>query len=216
MTMERYSWYLCCLAAILLLAILDRPSAQALACSCELQHPQIHYCKADFAIIARVQKRVKGQDSYSTVYKLKIRKAYKLSPKAKVALESGRLLTAAEDSMCGVQLKLHQTYLITGSIHNLQAHVNLCNFFQPWKQITPRQRKGFRLLYQRGCSCKIQNGPPTLRRPPHVCYSASRNCLSDFGICLMKRSGRCDWARSQVLTQCLSGTGTTLRDLRRP
>lgn len=36
------------------------------------------------------------------------------TPKAKVALQSGRLLTPSQDSLCGVSLQPRETYVITG------------------------------------------------------------------------------------------------------
>lgn len=36
------------------------------------------------------------------------------TPKAEVALKSGRLLTPSQDSLCGVKLQPRETYVITG------------------------------------------------------------------------------------------------------
>lgn len=79
-----------------------------------------------------------------------------MSEKAKVALKHGRLHTARYDSMCGVTLDTRRTYLITGRVGDgLQAHISLCGLTKLWSDVSHRQRKGFKLLYGRGCDCKV-------------------------------------------------------------
>lgn len=39
---------------------------------------------------------------------------FQSTPKAAVALKSGRILTPSEESMCGITLKPRETYVITG------------------------------------------------------------------------------------------------------
>jgi hypothetical protein len=79
-----------------------------------------------------------------------------MSEKASVLLKSGRLVTAGTTSMCGVDLKPEETYLITGRVVAGQASINLCNYIVPWAGITVRQKKGFRLLYRQGCLCEVR------------------------------------------------------------
>lgn len=93
------------------------------------------------------------------VYKIRIRKEYKMSEKAVVALKSGRLLTALEDSMCGVDLDVGQLYVIGGKVTSLQARINLCGFTENWRNLTNRQRKGLRRMYHHGCHCQIHFCP---------------------------------------------------------
>ncbi|KAJ3643252.1 hypothetical protein Zmor_025976 [Zophobas morio] len=123
------------------------------ACSCMGSHPQAQYCKSDFVILARV-KRAKDFNS-TRVYKVRVRKAYKLSEKASVALKSGRLLTATDEAMCGVNLAVGKLYAISGSVNSLKAHINLCGMAIQWKDLTRRQRKGLKAIYKHGCSCRI-------------------------------------------------------------
>jgi len=65
-------------------------------------------------------------------------------------------VTAGSSSMCGVDLKLEETYLITGKVVAGQASINLCNYITPWAHLSVRQKKGFRLLYRQGCSCEVR------------------------------------------------------------
>jgi metalloproteinase inhibitor 3 len=79
-----------------------------------------------------------------------------MSEKASVVLKAGRLLTGGSSSLCGVDLQPEETYLITGRVVAGQAYVSLCNYITPWTHLTVRQRKGFRLLYRRGCLCEVR------------------------------------------------------------
>lgn len=170
------------------------------ACTCAPDHPQTHFCSSDFVIVGRVQKTFRGADFYD-VYKVKIRNIFKATSKAVVVLRSGRLFTASQESMCGVHLQPRETYVITGNVRHLQAHINLCGYTRKWRDVTPRQRKGFRLLYKRGCTCKVH----MMRRrtkSPNACVANYDDCYERHGICLHDRDGRCRWTRAPALTRC--------------
>jgi hypothetical protein len=79
-----------------------------------------------------------------------------MTQKARIFLKEGRLVTAGSSSMCGVDLKPEETYLISGKVVAGQASINLCNYIIPWAQTTVRQKKGFRLLYRQGCACEVR------------------------------------------------------------
>jgi len=177
----------------------------AAACSCSLQHPQQYYCNSDFVIVGRVQKIFRGKDSFSNAYKVKIRNVFKSTAKATVALKSGRIFTPMEESMCGITLKPRETYVIAGNIMHLEAHINLCSFVSRWRDVTRRQRKGFRMLYKQGCTCKVHE---TRRRTksPNTCVTNYDPCYERHGICLHDRERRCRWTRSPALTRCLQMT----------
>ncbi|KAJ2947029.1 hypothetical protein O0L34_g16374 [Tuta absoluta] len=163
------------------------------ACSCQPQHPQTHFCTTDFVIVGRVQKMFRGNDFYDA-YKVKIRNIFKATPKAAVALKSGRILTPSQDSLCGVNLRPRETYVITGSVLHLQAHMGLCGYVNKWREVTPRQRKGFRMLYKQGCTCKVHM---TRRRTksPNTCVTNYDECYERHGICLHDHQQRCRWTR---------------------
>lgn len=185
----------------LALALVAASCRVAVACSCALDHPQTHYCNSDFVIVGRVQKTFRGRDFYDA-YKVKIRNVFKATQKAALALKSGRLLTPSYDSMCGVSLQPRETYVITGHVVHLEAHVHLCGYVAKWRDVTPRQRKGFRLLYKQGCTCKVH---VTRRRTksPNTCVSNYDDCYERHGICLHDRERRCRWTRAPALTRCL-------------
>ncbi|XP_077290644.1 tissue inhibitor of metalloproteases [Arctopsyche grandis] len=180
------------------------------ACSCMMEHPQTQYCSADFVIVATVRRATLSRDQNDMIYKLKIRKEFKMSEKAKVALKAGMVRSAVHESVCGVELDRNQTYLLTGRIVSLQAQISLCGYVKPWKSVTPRQRKGFRMLYKQGCPCRIQQCMnPTyckMLKAKHACKWLNpfqSKCHHDHGICLINKEGVCHWAKARRLTECL-------------
>jgi hypothetical protein len=80
-----------------------------------------------------------------------------MTQKARILLKERRLVTAGSSSMCGVDVRLEETYLMTGRVVSGQAYINLCNYITPWAQLSVRQKKGFRLLYRQGCSCEVRH-----------------------------------------------------------
>ncbi|CAH0627082.1 unnamed protein product [Chrysodeixis includens] len=188
----------------LALALVAASYRLADACTCAPAHPQTHFCNSDFVIVGRVQKTFRGKDFYDA-YKLKIRNTYKATPKAKVALQSGRLLSPSQESLCGVSLQPRETYVITGRVVHLEAHVHLCGFISKWRDVTPRQRKGFRLLYKQGCTCKVHMNRRRTKSP-NTCVTGYDECYERHGICLHDREHRCRWTRAPALTRCLQAT----------
>ncbi|CAH1155916.1 unnamed protein product [Phaedon cochleariae] len=170
-------------------------------CSCMPQHPQVQFCNADFVILARVKREKVLSDS--KVYKVRVKKEYKVSEKGLLALKSGRLISAADESMCGVKLQLGKLYVLSGRIHSLKAHINLCGMITEWESLTRRQRKGLKLLYRHGCSCDIKRCPLGRR-----CYRQRdscnwrNDCEIKEGVCLRQSNKSCMWTRTKALTQC--------------
>lgn len=66
-----------------------------------------------------------------------------MSEKAQVALKSGRLITEAEESLCGVHLDRGKLYVISGKVRSLRAHISLCgSTYDRWDAVSKRQKKG--------------------------------------------------------------------------
>ncbi|XP_050499663.1 tissue inhibitor of metalloproteinase [Diabrotica virgifera virgifera] len=171
------------------------------ACSCMPQHPQEHFCNSDFVILARVKReRILGD---TKVYKVRVRKEYKVSDKGVLALKSGRLLTPKYGAMCGVDLEVGKLYVISGNIVTLKAQINMCGMRTEWNQLTRRQRKGLRVLYRHGCTCKIRRcslGKRCYRQRDSCTWRNS--CETKEGICLRQPNKSCMWARTRLLTTC--------------
>lgn len=173
------------------------------ACSCMFQHPQSHYCNSDFVILARVKKVQRVPSTYSNIYKVRIRKEFKISEKGLVALKSGRLHTSMYDSMCGAYLEVGKIYVIAGRINSLRGYISLCDMIMEWNDVTKRQRKGLKLLYKHGCSCNIRDCRynPKCYRQKDSCNWKSQ-CETTDGICLRQASGFCMWNKNKMLSSC--------------
>jgi metalloproteinase inhibitor 3 len=192
------------LAVAVMLAFLQYSNA----CSCMPSHLQTQYCNADFVILAMVKRERTLNET--RVYKVRVRKEYKLSDTAQVALKYGRLLTPVQDSMCGVVLQLNQMYAISGRVNSLKAHVYTCDMVVPWKDLTRRQRKGLKAIYKNGCDCKINHCRyRSCRKTPDVCLWTS-DCHAKEGICLRQNSNKCKWTRNRALASCLKPSPLTI------
>lgn len=182
--------------------------AFAQGCSCQPNHPQAQFCNSQFVILARVKREYTYNDT--RVYKVRIRKEYKMSEKGQVALKSGRLLTSTWESACGVGLKIGKVYVIGGKIQSLKAHINLCGLIEPWDLLSRRQRKGVNKMYQQGCTCDIKRcKPPYCKKAKDFCawstfsFNDAIDCQRMQGICLRSASGRCSWAKNKLQTACM-------------
>lgn len=182
------------------------------SCSCIPTHPQQQFCNADFVILARI-KREKVVDMQRE-YKIRIRKEYKMSEKAEVALKYGRFLTPESESMCGQQFEVGKVYVISGKISNLQAHVNMCGLSEKWVDLTKRQRKGLKMLYRQGCSCQVKFCPPNRNcaRKINECNwetwrpDKKQDCQRNEGICMRSMRNQCTWSKSASLMACSKNT----------
>ncbi|XP_034940950.1 tissue inhibitor of metalloproteinase [Chelonus insularis] len=181
------------------------------ACSCASQHPQTHYCEADFVVVVRIKKFSEMND-HESAYKVKIHKIFKATSKAEVALEEQLLWTASMGSMCGREnMKPGETWVVTGQISGGKPRISLCNLAMRWSEVTARQRKGFRGLYHRGCVCQIVY-TPWLRKGA-VFKTAGKRCLwesapgpfdcqEQYGVCMLRSTG-CLWELSPAYKRCI-------------
>ncbi|CAG2056998.1 unnamed protein product [Timema podura] len=153
--------------------------------------------------------------------------------KAAILLKSGRLVTSGMSSMCGVDLKLEETYLIAGHVSAGQARISLCSFIQPWRETSVRQRKGFKLLYKQGCNCKIVNCPwwrdckdkaqmsviGEKNTSKNLCqwktsvssHQTLPDCQGMHSICMKLPGGGCGWTNDRQYHACMK-TRRRMRD----
>jgi metalloproteinase inhibitor 3 len=75
-----------------------------------------------------------------------------MSEKSERLLKYGRIMTPTSDSMCGVEFKIGQLYLISGRDHN----VNMCNFVKEYSKMTIVEKRGVAGGYAYGCSCEVK------------------------------------------------------------
>ncbi|KRT82987.1 hypothetical protein AMK59_4348 [Oryctes borbonicus] len=168
-------------------------------CSCRWSHPQEKFCNSDFVILARI-KQYKISNG-TKIYKVRIRKQFKISEKAEVALKSGQLLTPDGSSLCESELSPGKMYVLSGRVVHLKARIDLCGMADRWEYLSKRQKKGLRMMYRHGCVCKIS----TFMNSRNSCLWPKEKmaCYETEGICLPSPSKVCRWAKSAALNNCL-------------
>uniref|UniRef100_U5EKP2 Putative metalloproteinase inhibitor 3 n=1 Tax=Corethrella appendiculata TaxID=1370023 RepID=U5EKP2_9DIPT len=179
------------------------------ACSCMPEHSQAAYCKSDYVIVARVLRRSNRKHQNNYVYKIDIRKAYKMNPAAERYLKQGRIMTPIDDSACGIKLEIGQLYVFAGSDY----HVNLCSFVRKYADLTIVEKRGIAGSYRKGCTCKIKPCFSTIcHQSIGTCnWTPWRKCESDYGACIPSRGYytpegtpyKCHWRRSPPYNECL-------------
>ncbi|XP_063703899.1 tissue inhibitor of metalloproteinase [Culicoides brevitarsis] len=181
------------------------------ACSCMPSHPQETYCNADYVIVARILSR-RAVQNHRFVYKIDIRKEYKMSEKAHHYLKHGRIFSAGNDGMCGIDFKLGELYLIAGSSPN----VGICNYVKQYSKMTLVEKRGVAGGYKKGCECKINYGYNNLFESRNRIGGCEwkgpwNECETDFGVCVPSRGYRdannkptkCHWRRSNPYMACI-------------
>lgn len=179
------------------------------ACSCQPEHAQSAYCDAEYVIVAQVLRKSNRKHNGNNVYKIEIKKEYKMSERAQKLLKQGKLITPPHDSLCGLQLEINQLYAIAAQ----DIHVGLCNFVRKYSDLTIVEKRGLAGIYRKGCPCKIK-----------PCYSGTCNvsigacnwvpwsrCESEYGSCVPTRGelldgtpSKCHWRRSPLYQKCKS------------
>ncbi|XP_017756188.1 PREDICTED: metalloproteinase inhibitor 2 [Eufriesea mexicana] len=198
---------------LLLIALSLAPVQRVAACSCMSSHPQTMLCNSDFVALVRVKKATHvNRDEIG--YSVKINKIFKVNTKSSyTVLMKNILWTASSEVMCGVHLKVGETYVVSGSANGRdKAHISLCGMSMPWRLVTSRQRKGFRLLYRFGCSCNIYytpwwtKGAALENTDGKECLWESKpgpeECQRDYGVC-MPGQGGCYWVPSVPYKNCI-------------
>lgn len=181
------------------------------ACSCLPEHAQTAYCEADYVIVAQILRKSKVKHNGNNVYKIVIKKEYKMNPRAQKLLKPGKLITPAMDSMCGLQLEINQLYAIAAQ----DIHVGLCSFVRKYSDLTIVEKRGLAGIYRKGCPCKIK-----------PCFSSNCNvnigscnwtpwesCEADYGSCIPARGNflngspaKCHWRRTPMYQKCKNNT----------
>lgn len=197
------------LAVLSIFAILTFFSTPVESCMCYPAHPQTQYCNSDFVIIARIlRKSTRRTRENKDIYKIEIKKAYKLSEKAEAELKHGRLLTPHFDSLCGVDLNVGKLYVIAG--RNLE--INLCNYVKEYSSMTLVERRGFAGAYKKGCSCRVDacfrgNCPLSIGAcnwvPFAKCETNYSACVPARGYTSVGKVSKCHWRRTPPYKDCL-------------
>ncbi|XP_076618546.1 tissue inhibitor of metalloproteases [Colletes latitarsis] len=206
-------WPLTFWTYFLLIALSLAPVQRVVGCSCARTHPQKLFCNSDYVAVVRV-RRVKHVPQFETAYNVKVNKVFKERNKFNPAEFSKQeiLWTASMDSMCGITLNVGDTYLVSAKIIDGKMHISSCNISMRWREVTSRQRKGFRGLYHRGCACEIdyifwwQKGAVLENSGRKRCLWESEpgpeECQEKYGVCLAGPGG-CSWTPSVPYKNCI-------------
>ncbi|KAF7667972.1 hypothetical protein LDENG_00038580 [Lucifuga dentata] len=180
------------------------------ACSCSPAHPQQAFCSADVVIRAKVvggEEVDAGNDIYGNPikrikYDIKQIKMFKGPEKDVEAV-----YTAPSSAVCGVTLETNgrKEYLITGKLEaDGTVHITLCDFTEPWDDMSATQKKSLTQRYEMGCDCKITrcSSIPCMISTPEECLwtdwviekKVSGQQAKHFA-CIKRSDGSCAWYR---------------------
>ncbi|XP_033354506.1 metalloproteinase inhibitor 3 isoform X1 [Bombus vosnesenskii] len=198
---------------ILFIALSLAPLQRVAACSCMSSHPQILFCNSDFVVLVRVKKMM-NMNEHEIAYSVKINKIFKVNNKTSyTVLKKNILWTASSEVLCGVDLEVGETYVVSGKTYDGEkANISLCGIKMAWRSVTSRQRKGFRHLYRYGCPCNIYYTPWWTKGAAlegtdgKECLWESKpgpeECQRDYGVCMPGPAG-CSWVPSVPYKNCI-------------
>lgn len=218
MVIRRMNPYYVLTLALLVMLGISLQLRPAEACSCQPEHPQTAYCDAEYVIVAQVLRKSNRKHNGNNVFKIAIKKEYKMTPRAQKLLKQGKLVTPSIDSMCGLNLEVNQLYAIAAQ----DIHVGLCSFVRRYSDLTIVEKRGLAGIYRKGCPCKIK---PHYRGNYNVSigtcnWSPYATCETEYGSCVPTRGllpdgtpEKCHWRRSPLYQNCKANTREWFRAL---
>jgi hypothetical protein len=102
-----------------------------MSCKCIQQSVEKYFCNSEFTIKIKVNsERQITDDQSEAYYDIEVLLVYKSSPKAKSALDSGRIWTTGSSAACDRYFKANEIYVITGSVDETgaKAETHSCTF----------------------------------------------------------------------------------------
>ncbi|XP_076865857.1 metalloproteinase inhibitor 4-like [Brachyhypopomus gauderio] len=199
------------LGLVLALALMD-PRVEG--CTCQPAHPQEHFCQSEIVIRAKIsgEKIISPSNSSSPYqkmiqYEIKLIKMFKGFDKIK---DIQYVYTPVFSSLCGVKLDASYKvqYLLTGNMWSEgKVSIGLCDFIEPWDNLSLAQKKNLNYRYQMGCDCIIS----TCYTAP-CCATSENECLwTDWLVdnklsvqqarqyaCIKRTDGSCSWYRGSA------------------
>nr|XP_044990068.1 metalloproteinase inhibitor 4 isoform X2 [Jaculus jaculus] len=169
-------------ALVLQLLVLLWPPGLGEACSCAPAHPQQHFCHSALVIRAKIssEKVVPASadpaDTQKMIrYEIKQIKMFKGFEKVK---DVQYIYTPFDSSLCGVKLETNsqKQYLLTGQVlSDGKVFIHLCNYIEPWEDLSLVQRGSLNHHYHQncGCQCPVLSQPPTSASGQTGCWNES-------------------------------------------
>jgi len=98
---------------------------------------------SEFVAVLKVGTRHKESES-QVYYDFTVEQVLRATEKGRKSLTNNRIMTTGNSAACGVMLEEGKEYVITGYIDTEgNAHVNLCNYYGLWANVTDDVRAGF-------------------------------------------------------------------------
>nr|BAC37616.1 unnamed protein product [Mus musculus] len=201
-------------ALVLRLLALLWPPGRGEACSCAPAHPQQHFCHSALVIRAKIssEKVVPASkdpaDTQKLIrYEIKQIKMFKGFEKAK---DIQYVYTPFDSSLCGVKLETnsHKQYLLTGQIlSDGKVFIHLCNYIEPWEDLSLVQKESLNHHYHQNCGCQITTCyavPCTISAPNECLWTDWLLERKLYGyqaqhyVCMKHVDGICSWYRGHL------------------
>ncbi|KAG7478111.1 metalloproteinase inhibitor 4-like [Megalops cyprinoides] len=200
-----------CVALVLVLVLTLGLEELVEGCSCNPAHPQQQFCNSEIVIRAKIsgEKIVSPSNNSSPYlkmiqYEIKLIKMFKGFEKVK---DIQYVYTPVFSSLCGVKLDSSNKvqYLLSGSMwSDGKVSIGLCDFIEPWDNLSMSQKKNLNYRYQMGCDCKIATcyTVPCSTTTDNECLwtdwlldnSLSGDQARQFA-CIKRSDGSCSWYR---------------------
>ncbi|KAM5314303.1 metalloproteinase inhibitor 4 isoform 2-T2 [Glossophaga mutica] len=178
-------------ALLLWLLALLRPPGLGEACSCAPAHPQQHVCHSALVIRAKIssEKMFKGFEKVKDVQ---------------------YLYTPFDSSLCGVKLEANsqKQYILTGQVLNDgKVFIHLCNYIEPWENLSFLQRESLNHHYHLNCGCQITTCytvPCTIAAPNECLWTDWLLERKLYGyqaqhyVCMKHVDGTCSWYEGRL------------------
>ncbi|XP_003796292.1 metalloproteinase inhibitor 4 [Otolemur garnettii] len=201
-------------ALLLRLLALLRPPGLGEACSCAPAHPQQHVCRSALVIRAKIssEKVVPANTDPADTqkllqYEIKQIKMFKGFEKVK---DVQYIYTPFDSSLCGVRLEANsqKQYLLTGQIHSDgKVFIHLCNYIEPWEDLSLLQRESLNHHYHLNCGCHITTcyTVPCTNSAPNECLWTDwlleqklYGYQAQNYVCMKHADGTCSWYRGHL------------------
>ncbi|XP_035886684.1 metalloproteinase inhibitor 4 isoform X2 [Phyllostomus discolor] len=178
-------------ALLLRLLALLRPPGLGEACSCAPAHPQQHVCHSALVIRAKIssEKMFKGFEKVKDVQ---------------------YIYTPFDSSLCGVKLEANsqKQYILTGQVLNDgKVFIHLCNYIEPWENLSFLQRESLNHHYHLNCGCQITTCytvPCTIAAPNECLWTDWLLERKLYGyqaqhyVCMKHVDGTCSWYEGRL------------------
>nr|XP_031542077.1 metalloproteinase inhibitor 4 isoform X2 [Vicugna pacos] len=94
------------------------------------------------------------------------------------------IYTPFDSSLCGVRLEANsqKQYLLTGQVlSDGKVFIHLCNYIEPWENLSFLQRESLNHHYHLNCGCQVRERPFPRSPPAIQCPAPSRPPMSASG-----------------------------------